>query len=206
MRVYKLLSVLIVLLSTITLKAQNDDVYYDPSYDRQSSPSTTTSRSNKTPQYADNTDRNADSYDNGQYDSQYYEYGDDYDDYQYSSRISRFQRPYRGFGYYDNAYVDNFYYDPFYYNRWFTPVISVSFGNPYWNHWNRVNRWNNNAWFDPFWNNYAYSGFGNGWNSCSNFGWGNNFYGNNYGGGGWGNGWNNGWIKMINNRKNGVGR
>ena len=129
MRVYKLLSVLIVLLSSIVMKAQNDDVYYDPSYDRQSTSTTTSkSRSSQAPQYADNTDRNADSYDNQQYDSQYYEYGDDYDDYQYSSRISRFQRPYRGFGYYDNAYVDNFYYDPFYYNRWFTPVVSVSFG------------------------------------------------------------------------------
>ena len=149
MRRYTIFPILIALLSTVSLTAQYDDVYYDPSRDNRNT--RTESRNTKA-----TNDNSANDYDDQNNQDEYYEYDDEYDDYQYSSRIRRFHRPVRGFSYYDLAYVDYYYYDPFYYDRMFArPTIMFSFGNNYWNRWNRFNRWNNNMWFDRHWNNYC---------------------------------------------------
>ena len=94
------------MLVSLTVQAQYDDVYYDPS--RDANRTTTTPQSRPTTTYNNNTSNaNGDvayqNDDNASADSQYYEYDDEYDDYQYASRIRRFHRPYRGFNYYDVA-------------------------------------------------------------------------------------------------------
>ncbi len=148
-------------LMSLSVKAQFDDVYYDPA--RDSRPTATTTRS-QTPQprMNDNAEQSAtddEYYDNGSTGGDYYEYDDDYDDYAYSSRIRRFHRPYRGFDYYSNAYVDYGYYDPYYYNR-FNRGVTLIVGNGYWNRWNSYNRWNNWSWFNNYWDDWRYSSYG----------------------------------------------
>ena len=157
MRRYSIFPLIVALLSTLSLKAQHDDIYYDPSRDARNTPRTET-RSNTSQNYNNNnSNSNQDAqYDDQYTDSEYYEYDDEYDDYQYSSRIRRFHRPYRGFGYYDNTYVDYYNYDPFYYDRRFNrPTLMISFGNGYWNNYNRFNRWNNWSWYNRYWNDYC---------------------------------------------------
>jgi hypothetical protein len=148
-------------LMSLSVKAQFDDVYYDPA--RDSRPTATTTRS-QTPQprYEDNTaqSRSDDEYyDNGSTGGDYYEYDEDYDDYKYSTRIRRFHRPYSGFNYYSDAYVDYGYYDPNYYNR-FNRGVTIIVGNGYWNRWNSFNRWNNWSWFNNYWDDWRYSSYG----------------------------------------------
>lgn len=151
-------------LMSLTVKAQFDDVYYDPA--RDSRPATTTTRSQNPQPRIDDANRppsNDDEYyDNGSSGGggDYYEYDDDYDDYAYSTRIRRFHQPYRGFDYYSNAYVDYGYYDPYYYNRFFSPGVSIIVGNGYWNRWNSFNRWNSWSWFNRYWDDWRYTSYG----------------------------------------------
>ena len=149
-------------LMSLSVKAQFDDVYYDPA--RDSRPTATTTRS-QTPQprYNDNDAQSAadnEYYSNGASGGDYYEYDDDYDDYRYSTRIRRFHRPYTGFEYYSNAYVDYGNYDPSYYNRMFNPGVTIIVGNGYWNRWNSYNRWNNWSWFNRYWDDWRYTSYG----------------------------------------------
>lgn len=123
-----------------------DDLYYDPSTDANTTAPTYsndyTEENNVTRRYDDDA---------------YYE-DDDYA-YEYSSRIRRFHRPARVVDYYDPFFVDMYYYDPFY-----SPGASIYVYNynDYWSYrrWRRMNRWNS-------WNAYNY-GYGFGWNS---WGW-----------------------------------
>jgi hypothetical protein len=176
MRRYSIFPILIALLSTVSLKAQYDDVYYDPSRDARK---TTRTESRNTPATTRNNDDNSASDYDDQYDqSEYYEYDDEYDDYQYSSRIRRFHRPVRGFSYYDLTYVDYYYYDPFYYDRMFArPSFNISFGNSYFNRYDRFNRWNNSLWYNRYWNNYCAF---NSWDTWGMPSWGMNRFNSGY--------------------------
>jgi hypothetical protein len=215
MKRYSLFALLMVLFTVSSVKAQYDDIYYDPARDARS---TTRTKQSQTRQYEDNNG-NSTEYDSEYLADDYFEYDDDYDDYYYASRIRRFARPMRGFGYYDYAFVDYFYYDPFYNNRfWNRPTLMFSFGNDYWSRYNSWNRWNNWGWYDRYWNDacafnslrfggyyspYAYNSWGNnfydpwGYNS-----WGNNYYANNYGGGGYYNRYRNPYYTGLNNNYN----
>ena len=135
-----------------TTFAQYDDIYYNPDTDSD--------------YYATSNSSN-DDYDEYE---EYDEYDDDYNDYYdndrnsgyyYSTRIRRFNRPYRGFGYYDPCYVDAYAYDSYnsYYDPFFSrPSIYISFGNRY-NPYNRYNRWNRWNRYNSFgYNNYNYYG------------------------------------------------
>jgi len=159
MKNYKISSFLIAVLTlsfaTVSI-AQYDDLYYNPSDDNSSTISSSYDEY-ETEEY-DEYD-----YDSEEYDE--YEYYDDYD-YQYTSRIRRFNRPYRGFDYYDPIYTEAYYY-----NRAFTPGVSIYVGSPFsynrYRRWNRVNRFNG---FNPFFNpvvGYSYGGF-NGINNSFN--------------------------------------
>ncbi len=151
-------------LMSVTVKAQFDDVYYDPAKD--SRPATTTTRSqNQQPRYSDNqksSNNDDEYYDNGASNGggDYYEYDEDYDDYAYSTRIRRFHQPLRGFDYYSTAYVDYGNYDPYYYNRYFSPGVTIIVGNGYWNRWNSYNRWNSWSWFNRYWDDWRYTSYG----------------------------------------------
>ena len=137
MKPYKFFSLLLALLTTVSLKAQYDDIYYDPNRDSRSKSTTTINSRNNAPQQNNNYDDNASEYDNEYYEGDYYEYDDDYDDYQYSTRIQRFHRPVRGFNYYAPVYSDYYYYDPFYYDRFFSrPGVTIVLGGN--NYWNKV--------------------------------------------------------------------
>jgi hypothetical protein len=187
MKQYTLLTILVMMLTANIAQAQYDDIYYDPSRDtRKATPSRSTSQK----EYRDDSNEYNTANDEQYYEGgdNYYEYDDDYDDYQYSSRIRRFHRPVRGFGYYDHAYVDYYYYDPFYYDRFFMqPNIIVGFGNSYWNRYNRFNRWNNWNWYDRYWGNYCFN-YDSYWRPFNSFGW--NSWANDpwcFNGGYWGN-------------------
>jgi len=115
------LAVLFVFGFAATSFAQYDDLYYNP--DTDSDYYTTSSSSDNYDDYDE-----YDEYDD--YDE--YEYEDDYD-YYYSSRIRRFNRPYRGFGFYDPVYVDAYsygsydpYYDPFFSRPTTVGVATIS--------------------------------------------------------------------------------
>lgn len=119
-------------------------------------------------------------------------------DYYYSSRIRRFHRPYRGFGYYSNVYTDYHYYDPFYSGS------SIYVVNDFWGP--RGNWWN---WNGPYanvgvnwgWGAGWHSGWGNHWGPGQYYGWGcrpswNRYHHNHWG---WNNGWNNGFNSGYQN-------
>jgi hypothetical protein len=127
----------------------------------------------------------------------------DEDDYYYASRIRRFNAPYRGFSYYDNAYTDYYWYNrnPMYYGRsiYYDPYL---------------------AYVDPFYNCfscYGYPGFYGGINIMigrpfyNRWGYGNPYYGGynrgfGYGGyGGYGGSYaNSGWYRNDNNTSRNV--
>ena len=195
-------------ISQASLKAQFDDLYYDPDRDRQVSNNS---------EFVE---------EDGYYDVDEYNYEDDYyyDDYDYATRINRFRRAGRALDYFSMAYMMNSWnawgYDPFY-----DPfimgspglAININIGNNWgWNRWNNFgwNRWR--PWGSTWavgWNNWGWNSWGfNRWNRWNNWGWnswcptwgfGNNFYANNvFVGNGWaGNGWagnrawNNGWNR-----------
>lgn len=193
-KIYSTLCLLIFGLMTISLQAQFDDLYFNPETDYPIV-STTTS-------YNEGTDSQQDDYTSSEsrenYDDEYYDHMNEYDFY-YSSRIRRFQRPNRGFGFYDPFYVDYHYYDPF-----FSPGLTIYIGsgwNPY-SPWGfRNNRWGNNFGFNRFGNHWgfndpwcpSFNSFGSPW-GYNPYGWGGgNLFVNNYyygGGGGWSNPWN----------------
>jgi hypothetical protein len=208
MKLYRFFPALFVLFSTVTLNAQHDDIYYDPSRDSRSTKTTTPTYRNNDSQSNRNYDNTSD-YDNEVYEGEYYEYDDEYDDYYYASRIKRFHRPVRGFDYYDFAYSDYYYYDPFYYSRWNNPGVTVVFGgNSYWNNWNRFNRWNRAGWYDRYWNDYCLfnSAFYNPWSfgrpfgNYGGFGYYDPFFGN-----GFNNNFNGGFYRNNFNRYNNFG-
>ena len=102
-------AILFAIVSPLAMQAQ-DDLYYTPdgyynyegSYD---------------------SDNSGDTYVTNNYyggDTEEYVYYEDEDyDYYYSSRVRRFHRPYRGFGYYDPCYTNSYWYepDPFFWGR-----------------------------------------------------------------------------------------
>ncbi len=148
-------SLFALMLVSTGLRAQYDDMYYDPDDFQSVETSRDYYSDNEQDQYAErDTRRNSD-------------YNDDYHDYYYSSRIRRFNRPYAGFGYYDPVYVDMAYYDPFFRPAATTVLIYNSFGSPF------ATR------FTPFGAAYGYGGF-NSWNRGygGGFGYNNAFYGN----------------------------
>ena len=152
-------------LMSLTAKAQFDDVYYDPARDSRPATTTTRPQTQQQPYDSNRTQSNPDDnyVDNGSSNTggDYYEYDDEYDDYAYSTRIRRFHRPLQGFDYYNNSYVDYGYYDPNYYDRFFMrPNVTIVLGNSYWNRYNRYNRWNNSIWFNRYWDDWCYTGYG----------------------------------------------
>ncbi len=169
------------LMITTGLRAQFDDVYYDPD----------AFYSGKSYGYDDNTPP-ASGEEIIYYDDDSYEYIDDYD-YYYTSRIRRFYNPYIGFGFYDPIYVGFNYYDPWAYDYYAYPGASIylSFGfgfNFFWNNWYYAPGGcyaGYNNWYYP---SYTY------WNGCGYYG--NPYYNNPYCAppgyyGGCGSGWGN---------------
>ncbi len=164
------------------LKAQFDDLYYNPDTD-----DTEYYESYSEEQYVD--DYESEYYDDDEYDD--YEYFSEYDDY-YASRIRRFRRSNAGFGYYNGYACNSLYYDPFdmFYNpfgfggygyagdgfRGSNVYMGVRIG--YWgglNHYYSIytgNPYRRNGYFNNClaYNNYSWYGYGNG-------------YGGGYGGG-----------------------
>ena len=189
-------------------------MYYDPEkdggssqevyYDDKTSDNESSDVAPSTERRSNQNDRpdNSSGYANDDYD----EY-DDYD-YYYSSRIKRFNRPYQGFGYFDDCYVGMYNYDPF----WSGTTIYVGFDS--YRDYRRWRRWNNfnycNSWGPTYSWGWGYNSFGwnNGWNSWgspySPWGWNayspcppygniivnNVYYGNNWG---WNGGYYGGW-------------
>ncbi len=192
------------MMAIASINAQYDDVYYDPIKNGGTSvtevynePAKPADNYNKTDQPDGTNDKY---YDN---DEQY----DDYD-YYYSSRIRRFDRPMRGFGYFDDCYVSSYNYDPF----WSGTSIYVGFDS-YWDY-NRWRRWNSGPSFGygfgygpSFGWNFGYNNYYSPW-SCYAYNpyppYGNVFYNNYYYGdygynGGW---YNNGYYNGNNNGGN----
>lgn len=156
------------------LMAQYDDIYFNPdedyNYEYEYSEDYSDDYSDDETYAYNDTDDRDDGYDDEDY------YYDDYN-YYYTSRIRRFHRPYRGFGFYDPVYVDMFYYDPFINGfggaAWGSSIYINVYNGWGWNRWNRWNSWG--RWNDP-------------WRS----GWGWNSWNRGWGYGGW-NSWNRGW-------------
>lgn len=212
----KLTMVLALMVSAIfMLSAQTDDLYYNPEtdgkpakgvyYDDQVKDNDDIAQAPTDERRRYKNDRPDN--DRGYYDNDDYDEYDDYD-YYYSSRIRRFNRPFYGFGYFDDCYVGMFNYDPF----WTGTTIYVGFDSYWdyrrWRRWNNFNRWNtwgptfNWGWgYQPWGWNYGWNTWGSpfspwGWNAytpCPPFGniiVNNVYYGNNWG---WNGGFYNGW-------------
>lgn len=195
-RFFSMSFIAICLMTSISLSAQFDDLYYDYKKDE------TVKNEDVTLTETRYSDNDSDYYKGSDYDSDEY---DNYDEYSYSDRIRRFHRPVQNYSSFDNWY-SNYYYDPYYsnsgvnvfigtgwgWNSWNRPWSYSYYNNPWgWNSWN--SGWGYNSWNNPWgWNSWN-SGWG--WNSygyCGNSGWGNNYYGNVYYGNGWnGSNWNN---------------
>ncbi|MBK8624360.1 MAG: hypothetical protein IPN86_01895 [Saprospiraceae bacterium] len=214
-RFFTQIFVILLMISSYSLKAQFDDLYYDYSKDQTVKATVITSSS---AQNNDGYTQDEEEYEEQSYDNQEY---DNYDEYSYSTRIRRFHRPVQNVYYssFDNWWADD-YYDPYYSNN----GVNIFIGNG-WNSWNRPwgysywNRpwgWNswNSGWGWNSWNNpYAWnSGWGwNSYNNCSPYGYGNNYYygnvyygnGNNWNGNGWNNANDNNNKKVYGSRKGG---
>ncbi len=212
--------VIFMMIFSLSLNAQFDDLYYDYTKDKTSKVSISTSNSayEDNNRYVQEEEYGDEYYDNDEYDN--------YDEYSYSSRIRRFHRPVVQNVYYnsfDNWWANDF-YDPFYSNN----SVNIFIGNGWnswnrpwgWNSWNRPWGWNSwnagwvwNSWDNPYawnagwgWNSWNRPWGWNSWNNCPQYGFGNNiYYGNVYYGNGWnGNNWNNngnGWNNSNNNNK-----
>ena len=195
-RFFSMSFIAICLMTSISLSAQFDDLYYDYKKDE------TVKNEDVTLTETRYSDNDSDYYKGSDYDSDEY---DNYDEYSYSDRIRRFHRPVQNYSSFDNWY-SNYYYDPYYsnsgvnvfigtgwgWNSWNRPWSYSYYNNPWgWNSWN--SGWGYNSWNNPWGYNSWNSGWG--WNSygyCGNSGWGNNYYGNVYYGNGWnGSNWNN---------------
>ena len=187
--------ILFLLIAVLPLMAQaqsDDDLYYDPAWDAapvqtvyvtESTPPPTTYRE-ELPSYED------------EYDD--YDYWDE-QGYFYSSRIRRFHRPYRGFGYYDPVYTDLGFYDP-----WIMPgssiYINIGGGSDYWS-WRRYNRYRFRNNFIAFggWNTWGWRYYSDPW-SYNSWGayrvydpWFDPYWGGACFNPGWNYGWNSGW-------------
>lgn len=163
------------------IKAQFDDVYYDPSKVRKEDnyyKETIKPNEKEVRLEEDIKSKQAEeSYrDSGDYDDEYSEYDDQ--DYYYASRIKRFHRPYRGFSYYDPCYVDYYFYDPFSYDPWYweRDIYSASwYYSPYYSYTRYHYRpWRYNYW--NYWDGY----YGWGCNPYSYSYWPGSYYSNNY--------------------------
>ncbi len=206
----------IVLLSVNMLSAQ-DDIYYSKKSDKNAQKGYYFTDENKTEtdsvtlddyytaddrtlnqNIPDSVDYQMYRSDNGDtYITNNYYYGDNYDinnnddyyDYEYAARIRRFNRPYYGFGYYDNCYTNYYWYnyDPYY---WGTSIyVSYSWWYPrprfYWG-WNSWSGW----YAGWTWGGYGYSPYGyygysywNGYNHGYWNGYWNGYYDGLYGSG-----------------------
>ena len=153
MKISNLLSLLLVVLTGVSLQAQFDDLYYNPSEESYTYVDTSEEESEES------TDHLA--YDDAEFDYDEYEYMSDYDNY-YSSRIRRFRSPSaRTFGYYSGYANNSYVYDPFdtYYNPayYYNPyrrrsnsLVSVVIGNPgyvYNGYYNPTRRW---GYYNPY--------------------------------------------------------
>ncbi len=111
------------LLPFTVVKAQFDDLYYDPETDDSfvfTSTSYETEYDYDAVAYEDEFNRN------DRRDRDF----DDFYDYQYASRMRRFRNFNNvGFGYYDPCFVDRAYYDPFFMGS--NTSIYIGFYNPY---------------------------------------------------------------------------
>ncbi|MFN8280545.1 MAG: hypothetical protein U0V49_09705 [Saprospiraceae bacterium] len=187
----------ILVLGHQSVKAQYDDVYYDPGkvYNKNedtppvSEPTYSYSSKNYNPQY----DQSETGYDTTEYDDATLN-DEDYD-YYYSSRIRRFHHNYYAPDFYDPFYADAFYYDPYYDPYMVRDIYAYSGGyRDYWYY----RRWHNWYTFHPsYWNSwnwyYGYNPFGPVW-TFNNFynpwyynyysGWYDPWYGYGYGWGG----------------------
>ncbi|HHB79504.1 MAG TPA: hypothetical protein ENK85_09765, partial [Saprospiraceae bacterium] len=135
------------LVFSISLAAQ-DDMYYQSGDD-------------------DNTNYYASTDSDDENDEFYEENYDDEEDYEYyySSRIRRFHRHNRGFGFYDNFYVNQYFYDPFY-DYGTTIYVVNDYYRPYrpWRHRRFYNSW---AWNRPILSVNVYNNYG--WNSWGSY-------------------------------------
>lgn len=143
------------------VKAQFDDLYFDPETDES--------------YYYDEfySDDDYDYFDDDEYDNyDEYDYWRDYDNY-YTSRIRRFHRPWVRMGFYNSWAYNSLFYDPFdFYGPYGgfggtfvsigfgTPFYGVGFGNPGWNSWG-YNNWGWNSWGYNSWGWNSWGGFGN---------------------------------------------
>lgn len=198
-------SVFFFLVFGVSVFAQYDDVYYDPS--KFSEPGNKISTLSERERYNQNTDAEA-RMNQSSYPQSEEEWEDlDDQEYYYSSRIRRFHRNYYCNDFYDPFYTSVGFYDPWIIDPflWGNNIgFSIGYGAyPWW----RYNRWNSWAsWGNPYWGyrdwyyGYCPIGFSYNWawsNSWySPWSW-NNWYNpyfynpgfNNWGGYGWGNNW-----------------
>ena len=133
MRKSNLLTLLALLVTTVGLQAQFDDLYYTEPAE------TAVSDNNYYADDAEYDDAEYGAYDDAEYeDYGEYDYYSEYDNY-YSSRIRRFSRP-AGTNYYNSYYANDFAYDPFY--SYYSPsyVTFDRFGRGYYSTVNRVAR------------------------------------------------------------------
>lgn len=189
------------ILTSWTIQAQYDDVYYSASSRTKAKPVKTSEYSD----YSNSSSTDEDYYDEeseyDNYDEDSYDNFDEYD-YAYTHRIRRFHRPLAGRSFYDPFYLDPWNYDPFYYSSGFgfiTPRIGAGFYSySDFNRWNRFSRYNRFRYWDPWTYSYwSYDPFL--FNRSSNYYWagnswcpsswysnryytGSNYWGNNYNG------------------------
>jgi hypothetical protein len=174
-------SLLFIIITSFSLNAQYDDLYYDSSYDGYTG-------GNEHLVYDSDTtiDGDGDTYVTNNY---YQNNNDDfYDDFYYSRRIRRFYNRYWGFGYYSNFYNWN---NPYWFNTGWNNPYCFNAG------------WNNPYWFNAGWNNpfFTYNTFGWGYSTVTfmgpSFGWGYPGYYSYYNNAYW-NGFNNGFYSNNN--------
>lgn len=151
------------------LKAQFDDLYYDP-------------ESGNTEYYEEySEDDYYEDYDDYNYDDEYedYDYYSEYDNY-YSSRIRRFRRPGVNLGFYSGYACNSVFYDPFdwYINPyvfnsadyWYRggSYVRIGFGIPFWSNYWRPNYYAGyyNGWPGYWYGNYRFTRYYNNWNNC----------------------------------------
>lgn len=201
-------------LFSINLKAQYDDVYYDP--DRQTN--TTTTQESPAMNYDGSVTDNSSNEDGNTYiTNNYYEDNDNfgnYNDYYYTSRLRRFYNPTcMGYNYWDPWYTNYYFYDM---NPWGWNS-NIFFSNFMFN-WNTYNIYNT-YYYNTF--NYGYGNFGT-FSPCFSpyydpyiwhyqtyhagyCGWGNNGFGNGFNNGfnnGYNNGYWNGYYDGLNSAYN----
>ena len=134
MKIYRLISIILLAAMAFPALAQYDDIYYNPDKDRPaySKYKTTDDGFRQSPPPTDPIN-----YDD-EFDNEEYAYFDDYD-YYYTSRVRRFHRPYGRFDFFDPVYIDMPYYDW----RFVSPGATVLIYDDPWI-FRYANRWNRN--------------------------------------------------------------